>query len=168
MVADSCRIKAAVVEKDEFERKALREILNFGHTFGHAIETLTGYTAINHGEAVAIGMNLAAQFAVGIGLLAGAAQQRIAALLSMAGLPVVPPKGLQPHRVIDTMLRDKKIREGKLRLVLPERIGSVQVIAVPAAAVRAFLENVAISHQSSVVSLRQKDKVLKTLPLAES
>jgi 3-dehydroquinate synthase len=139
MIATGCAIKARVVEKDEFERRSLREILNYGHTFGHAIETLTRYRTWCHGEAVAIGMNLAAKFAVELGVLTAAAQQRIETLLATAGLPVTVPGRLTPRRMIDTMLRDKKVREGKLRLVLPERIGSVKVIAVPADTVREFL-----------------------------
>jgi 3-dehydroquinate synthase len=139
MIATGCAIKARVVEKDEFERRSLREILNYGHTFGHAIETLTRYSTWCHGEAVAIGMNLAAKFAVELGVLTAAAHHRIETLLATAGLPVTVPGRLTPRLMIDTMLRDKKVREGKLRLVLPERIGSVKVIAVPADTVREFL-----------------------------
>lgn len=120
-------IKAKVVEQDERELKGLREILNFGHTAGHAIETLTGYSCLSHGEAVAIGMNIAAGVAETLGLLSDKDSKRITNVLSLHHLPIVVDKKLSASKIINLMWRDKKVIEGKLRMVLPTEIGKVIV-----------------------------------------
>ncbi len=135
-----CEIKARVVEQDEYEEKGLREILNFGHTFGHAVETLTGYSLYRHGEAVAIGMNLAGRLAVSMKLFSPEAQQRLENLLKAAGLPLIPSKKLSPNAMINAMMKDKKTREKKLRLVLPTAIGKVIVASdIPRGLLRGVL-----------------------------
>ena len=122
----SCAIKAEVVRQDEREQ-GLRAILNYGHTFAHALETLTGYQQLLHGEAVAIGMVLAADCAQRHGLFDQEGARRLASLLAALGLPTRTPQGLDPAAALQTMGMDKKAVEGRLRLVLPERIGAVQV-----------------------------------------
>lgn len=122
----SCETKAEVVARDERE-EGLRAILNFGHTFAHAIETLTGYRRLLHGEAVAIGMALAGDCSVRHGLLDGDEAARIARVLRALGLPTALPPELDPNAMLDAMGMDKKALEGKLRLVLARRIGEVLV-----------------------------------------
>ncbi len=129
VIADSCRIKARVVGSDEREISGRRMILNFGHTFGHALETATGYSKYLHGEAVAIGMVFAARLAVRRGLLGAREGDRIVALIKAFGLPADAPKEVLP-RYVEIMRRDKKVKEGKLRFVVPSRIGRVRVIEV--------------------------------------
>ena len=125
-VRQSCEIKAEVVRQDEREQ-GLRAILNYGHTFAHALETLTGYNQLLHGEAVAIGMAAAADCARRHELLSTAAVQRINVLLCALGLPTRMPAGLDAEAVLEVMGMDKKVVDGRLRLVLPERIGAVRV-----------------------------------------
>ena len=122
----SCTIKAEVVRQDEREQ-GLRAILNYGHTFAHALETLTGYTELLHGEAVAIGMALAADCARRHGLFGPHGARRLISLLTALGLPTKPPQGLDPGAALQAMGMDKKVVDGRLRLVLPERIGEVLV-----------------------------------------
>ena len=122
----SCQTKAQVVARDEREG-GLRAILNFGHTFAHAIETLTGYEQLLHGEAVAIGMVLAADCSVRHGLLDKADAARILRAVSALGLPSEMPPGLGASAMLDAMGLDKKVVDGKLRLVLARRIGEVVV-----------------------------------------
>jgi hypothetical protein len=120
--------------------KGLREILNFGHTFGHAIETLTGYNQYKHGEGVAIGMNMAAGLAVELGMLTLKEHDRIKRLITAAGLPGRCTAALSSNTLITSMCKDKKAREGALRFVLPETIGRVVVRTVEAGRVYSFLE----------------------------
>lgn len=120
----SCRIKARVVEADETEQ-GLRQILNYGHTFGHALEALTGYRVYVHGEAVAVGMVAAAKLSVLIGLLDEDAYGRIEQLVRRAGLPADIPADLSFESVLASMERDKKARDGRITFVLPEAIGRV-------------------------------------------
>jgi len=124
-VGRSCEVKAQVVAADEREG-GLRAILNFGHTFGHAIETLTGYNKLLHGEAVAVGMVMAADLSVRQGLLDAPAASRLKQLLRALSLPVTPPS-LAPPSMRTAMGLDKKVVDGRLRLVLAETIGSVVV-----------------------------------------
>lgn len=126
VVATSCRIKARVVEQDETEQ-SLRAILNFGHTFGHAFEALTGYKKHVHGEAVAIGMVSAAITAVKLGMLAHQEAERIISLIKTFGLPI-RFTGLQSSDIIESMYHDKKALAGKVRFVLPEVIGKVSIV----------------------------------------
>ncbi|MCX5778608.1 MAG: 3-dehydroquinate synthase [Elusimicrobia bacterium] len=130
IIFDCCSIKARIVEKDEFETKGLREILNFGHTFGHAIETATQYRSYLHGEAVALGMAMAARCAMKMGILAPAAARRIQQLIERVGLPIVPVgRMLSPLIIAGLMRRDKKVKEGSVRLILPTGIGSVKAVS---------------------------------------
>ena len=136
-VAGSCRIKAAVVGRDERE-SGERALLNLGHTFGHAIETLTGYGHWLHGEAVGCGLCLAADLSARIGLLPRSDVDRIGRAVEAAGLPV-RIEGLQAAEAIDRMRGDKKSVGGEIRFVVLERIGRALQRAVPAEALRATL-----------------------------
>jgi 3-dehydroquinate synthase len=120
-VRRSCEIKAAVVGEDERE-SGLRAILNFGHTFGHAIEAGMGYGEWLHGEAVAAGMVMAAELSVRAGLLRAEEAARLKALLARAGLPLRGP-ALAPERYLELMQVDKKAAAGELRFVLLEGLG---------------------------------------------
>jgi 3-dehydroquinate synthase len=122
LVAHNVAIKARVVEADPFEH-ADRAHLNFGHTFGHAIETVSKYSC-SHGECVALGMTAAAHAAVRLGLLDEASRQRILGVIQKAGLPTTGLK-LPVTDVVDAMIYDKKVRAGKVRFILPDRIGHV-------------------------------------------
>jgi len=122
----SCALKAAIVAADERE-SGQRALLNLGHTFGHAIETGTGYGNWLHGEAVAAGMVMAADLSARHGWLSGDAVQRTAALLRQAGLPTSPPAEMDADRFMDLMAVDKKVVDGGLRLVLLQEIGDALV-----------------------------------------
>jgi 3-dehydroquinate synthase len=116
--------KARVVSEDEHE-SGLREILNFGHTFAHALESVTGYRTYLHGEAVGWGMIAAARLGVEEGMLAPRDEERIARVIARVGpLPAWP--SVTPVELIAAMQADKKTRAGRLRFVLPERIGRVR------------------------------------------
>jgi 3-dehydroquinate synthase len=122
----SCRNKADVVAADELET-GQRALLNLGHTFGHAIETGVGYGAWLHGEAVAVGMCMAADLSSRMGWLDSDAVRRIRALIGAAGLPVRAPEDLGPQRFCELMALDKKVLGGKIRLVLLLGIGNALV-----------------------------------------
>ncbi len=124
----SCRNKAEVVASDEREG-GVRALLNLGHTFGHAIEAGLGYGQWLHGEAVAAGMVMAACLSHRLGWLSDEDVTRIEALLRRARLPVRPPRELERARLRELMSVDKKIRDGRLRLVLLRRIGQAVVTA---------------------------------------
>ncbi len=117
----SCELKARIVGEDEREAGA-RALLNFGHTFGHAIEAGTGYGAWLHGEAVAVGMVMAAELSLRKKLLKESEVDRLRALLKRAGLPVKGP-ALAPQQLLDLMALDKKAAKGSTRFVLLEGIG---------------------------------------------
>ncbi len=135
----SCEIKAQVVAEDERE-SGIRAILNYGHTFGHAIETLTGYRELLHGEAVAAGMVMAADLSARQGWLTGSEAIRIKAAVQAFGLSVVAPP-LDPEDMLSVMSVDKKVVNGRIRLVLARSIGEVAVTGdVDEAALRATLE----------------------------
>lgn len=121
----NCRIKAAVVEEDEKEND-LRAILNFGHTTGHAIESISDFNLL-HGECVSIGMAAACSISNRMGFLEEKDMTRIRNLLVKAGLPVTV-KGVKPEKVYEKMFSDKKISSGKLRFVLPKSIGDVFIM----------------------------------------
>lgn len=129
VVARCCELKRDVVVQDEKEQ-GLREILNYGHTFGHALETLCGYEVLNHGEGVAIGMMMAGKLACLQGLFGTEMLQRQNALLHQLDLDFIPQqvRDLTPDQITQTMLMDKKTRQGQLRFVLPSSIGSCQTI----------------------------------------
>ena len=121
LIARSVAIKAAVVSEDEREA-GRRTLLNYGHTVGHAIEAVTGYTRYLHGEAVAIGMRVAGAISVELGLLSESEYARQQGLLGACGLPASAP-GLDADAVLEATRSDKKVRDGRLRWVLLEGIG---------------------------------------------
>jgi 3-dehydroquinate synthase len=134
----SCAIKADVVARDERE-DGLRAILNFGHTFGHAIEALTEYKSFLHGEAVAIGMVMAADLSYRHGWLDAGAARRIKQAIAAAGLPTCPPQ-LDADAFRGAMGMDKKVVDGRLRFVVARAIGTAEVRAdIDAAALDATL-----------------------------
>ncbi|MBF0323132.1 MAG: 3-dehydroquinate synthase, partial [Magnetococcales bacterium] len=120
-----CAIKADIVAADERE-SGQRALLNLGHTFGHAIETLTRYQTFLHGEAVAIGMVLAADLSQRCDLATADDTQRILALLQRAGLPTKAPH-FPAASYLDAMARDKKVQDGRIRFILIEKIGQAIV-----------------------------------------
>ncbi|HEX3912248.1 MAG TPA: 3-dehydroquinate synthase [Steroidobacteraceae bacterium] len=120
-ISRSCEIKATVVARDERERN-LRAILNFGHTFGHAIEAATAYEKYLHGEAVALGMIMAADLSVRMGLIDAALKERLRDILARAGLPTDVPR-IGAAKACELMQMDKKVLRGAVRLVLLEKLG---------------------------------------------
>ena len=137
----SCEVKAEVVAEDEREA-GVRAILNFGHTFGHAIETHTGYGPWLHGEAVAAGMVLAAELSRRRGDLDAADVARIEALLARAGLPVRAPDDLGPERFVELMGVDKKVVDGRLRLITLAAPGHAEIVDdVPAPLLHEVIED---------------------------
>ena len=126
IIRRSCEIKADVVSKDEREG-GLRAILNFGHTIGHAIETVTGYKRFLHGEAVAIGMCAAAELAVRMKLLRKEEASRLRELVEIYNLPSRVPDDLDVSEIMNAMEVDKKVKAGRLRFILPEAIGRVRI-----------------------------------------
>lgn len=118
----SCEIKAEIVGRDEREQGE-RAILNLGHTFGHAVEAATGYSRWLHGEAVGAGMLMAATMSKACGLLGQADVDRVRRLLERAGLPI-DARDVSADRALEHMRIDKKVKAGRIRLVLLERIGS--------------------------------------------
>lgn len=127
-VEKCCAMKARIVAADEKETGA-RALLNLGHTFAHAIETHTGYDAWLHGEAVAVGLCMAADLSARLRWLNAADAARCVKLIERAGLPVRPPAGLSPARFIELMAHDKKVKSGKLRLVLMKSLGQAVITA---------------------------------------
>ena len=128
IVAHSCQLKADVVEEDEFETTGRRAILNYGHTFAHAFETSSDYEVLQHGEAVAIGMICAARLAERLGRIDDSLNMRQLSLWKKLGLPTVVPKNLVDLDLVEVMRRDKKSQGGKLRFVLPSRLGHVELV----------------------------------------
>ena len=131
-IARSCGHKAAIVERDPLERGE-RALLNLGHTFGHAIEAEQDYAgadrdALNHGEAVAVGMVLAARLSAMLGMAPESDTERLRSLLRAYGLPVDVPPGLVPAELLGRMRLDKKNLAGRLRLVLWRGIGKAEVV----------------------------------------
>jgi 3-dehydroquinate synthase len=125
-VARAARHKIEVVEADEREA-GQRALLNFGHTFGHAVETATGYERYRHGEAVAIGMCMAAALGVHLGELPRDASQRLVRLLDALGLPTALPDDIAPETLVSHMRLDKKNRAGRIRLILLDAPGSARL-----------------------------------------
>ncbi|MCP9833238.1 MULTISPECIES: 3-dehydroquinate synthase [unclassified Cyanobium] len=121
----SAAAKARVVAADEREG-GLRAILNYGHTLGHAVENLSGYGTWLHGEAVGLGMVAAGEIAVAMGLWSRTDQDRQRRLIAAAGLPMAWP-ALDPEAVLTSLQADKKVRQGKVRFVLPTGVGSVTI-----------------------------------------
>ena len=143
-VLTSCTMKAEIVAGDERE-EGDRALLNFGHTFGHALETETGFSSrLLHGEAVALGMVLAFDFAVRLGLASGQDAVRVRRHLAALGLPTglatIGLAGIAADRLIAHMGKDKKVRDGRITLILPRRIGEVCVMRdASTEALRAYL-----------------------------
>ena len=134
----SCEIKAWVVAQDERERN-LRAILNFGHTFGHAIETGLGYGEWLHGEAVGCGMVMAADLSARLGLIEARYASRIRQIVERAGLPVTAPP-LGAERYLELMRLDKKAEAGEMRFVVIEAPGRAGVRPAPDALVAQVIE----------------------------
>lgn len=126
-VQKSCQIKSQVVSIDEREG-GIRAILNFGHTIGHALESLTGYRQYRHGEAIAIGMKYAGLVALNQNWWSKEEQARLEKLIEFAGLPLELP-GFSSQQILDTMTLDKKNTDNKLTMVLPKKIGRVEIVA---------------------------------------
>ena len=124
----SCQIKANVVENDEKEQ-GLRALLNLGHTFGHAVETLSGYGVIKHGEAVAIGMVMAAKISNMLDLCSNSDVHRIEELLTFFDLPVMPPD-YTASEYLAVMQRDKKVKDGIVRVVLNRGLGNADLFHI--------------------------------------
>jgi 3-dehydroquinate synthase len=140
VVARSCRLKADVVEQDEREEKGLRAVLNYGHTFAHAFETVGGYGHWLHGEAVAAGMVCASRLAERRGLISAEVTERQVRLLESFGLPTAP-LSWPVEELLSVMANDKKNLSGRLRFVLPRRLGEVAVFGdVPEEEVRRILK----------------------------
>jgi len=126
-VQRSCQIKAEIVAQDEREQ-SIRAILNFGHTFGHAIENQTGYDQWSHGQAIAAGMVLASKLSAKMSLISEEDVELIKDILLRAGLPVEPPK-ISTHDFVDAMKADKKVKARVIQLVLLKEIGSAFLTA---------------------------------------
>jgi 3-dehydroquinate synthase len=129
VVKRCCEIKAEVVAEDEREVSGRRAILNFGHTVGHALEAVTRYR-YRHGEAVAVGMVAAARMAVALGALKADAAAAVEALLVRFGLPTALPRGVPRAALLEAMGLDKKSKAGAIRMILPDRIGHVNLVSL--------------------------------------
>ncbi|MEM8735601.1 MAG: 3-dehydroquinate synthase [Planctomycetota bacterium] len=127
IVSESCKAKAHVVKEDERETTGLRAILNYGHTFAHAIESVAGYGTYLHGEAVSIGMHMAAKLAQQLGRVDADFVERQAKLLTALDLPISYPNA-DPAAMWEVMQHDKKVENGKLRFILPSRLGHVELV----------------------------------------
>jgi 3-dehydroquinate synthase len=121
-IARSCQDKADTVAADEREQ-GVRALLNLGHTFGHAIETGCGYGVVLHGEAIAIGMVMAADLSQRLGWIQAEDVERIKSVLQAAGLPITVPDEMTASRFMDLMAVDKKVQDGAIRLILMRGIG---------------------------------------------
>lgn len=141
----SCQAKAEVVSQDEKEA-GVRALLNYGHTIGHAIESLTGYNLVNHGEAVAIGMVAAGAIALTYDLWDEAANARQTQLIEKTGLPTQIPSRVEVDAILPTLQSDKKVKDGKVRFVLPTKIGAATVTSqVEPMAIRPLLQTLVAS-----------------------
>lgn len=126
IVGRSCEIKSDVVSRDERE-SGLRAILNYGHTIGHAIETVTGYKRFLHGEAVAIGMHMEAKLSRVLGFIDDKQVSRIKNLIESYSLPSQMPEGIESKGLFTAMQIDKKAISGELKFILPEKVGAVKI-----------------------------------------
>ncbi|MDV6032906.1 MAG: 3-dehydroquinate synthase [Phycisphaera sp. RhM] len=126
-IRQSCLSKARVVGEDERETSGRRAILNYGHTFAHAIEATAGYGALLHGEAVSIGMQMAASLAIQLNLCEPGVLERQTQLLQACQLPITFPAA-DVAAMLPVMMRDKKVAHGKLRFILPTKIGHVELV----------------------------------------
>jgi 3-dehydroquinate synthase len=126
LIAESVRIKAAVVSADEREAGP-RRVLNYGHTAGHAIEAVTRYRRYRHGEAVGYGMLVAAELATARGALADRDRQALADLIASLG-PLPPIADISTDQILEAMQHDKKVVAGRLHFVLPTAIGATTIV----------------------------------------
>jgi 3-dehydroquinate synthase len=139
-IQKSCQCKSRVVGEDERETSGRRAILNYGHTFAHAIEATAGYGALLHGEAVAIGMQMAARLAIELDMIDASVLSRQTALIQACRLPATLAEA-DPEAMLPVMMRDKKVAHGKLRFILPTEIGAVELVGgIEESAVRRAIE----------------------------
>lgn len=138
-VRRSCEIKADIVGRDERE-SGVRSLLNFGHTVGHALETVTGYGTFRHGEAVSMGMVFAARLSAHLGLARAEAAARVEALLSRIGLPTAPPP-VPRGPFLDALAGDKKALRGTLKFIVMEEVGKAGPWAVPLDGIEELMES---------------------------
>lgn len=129
IIARCCKLKAKVVEADETEH-GVRAILNYGHTFGHALETLTNYSVYSHGEAISIGMLIAAKLAFLLGLIENITVERLKTILTKFDLPINTTnlKNISAELIYDTTFNDKKVKAGTINFVIPKSIGNVAIM----------------------------------------
>lgn len=142
IIIHSALVKAHVVSKDEKE-SGLRAILNFGHTFAHGIEQAYNYKTYTHGEAVSIGMCLAYKLALKHNLVSEEQSNSVISLISSFGLPTKLPNNSKLNQIIESMMHDKKVKDGKLRFILPEKeIGKVKIITgIPITDIKAVFKS---------------------------
>jgi 3-dehydroquinate synthase len=146
VVSNSLRVKAMIVADDRLERGA-REVLNLGHTFGHAIEQASGFR-ISHGSAVAVGLRAAGLLALRTGRFSSSEHMRVLSLLALLRLPLATPVR-DVDRLLRAMSADKKVRDGDLRFVLPRALGDVEFgVKAPARSVRAVLERIGAAPEA--------------------
>ena len=139
-IEQSCLSKARVVNEDERETSGRRAILNYGHTFAHAIEATAGYGTLLHGEAVSIGMQMAASLAIDLGRCDASLLERQTQLLRDCKLPITFPDA-DIEAMLPVMMRDKKVAHGKLRFILPTAMGRVDLVGdIDSAAVRRAIQ----------------------------
>jgi shikimate kinase / 3-dehydroquinate synthase len=142
VIARNVQIKGAVVSEDERETGGVRELLNYGHTLGHAFEAAGGYESLLHGEAVAVGMMAAAEIGRRVGVTAPALIERQRALIERSGLPLRPPAGLDRDRIWAALAMDKKIIAGGQRWILLEDVGRPVVRSdIPPSVVQEVLDD---------------------------
>jgi len=127
MIRHCCQMKADIVSRDETEQGE-RALLNLGHTFGHAIEAWLGYGEWLHGEAVAVGMMMAFELAAARGWVSTQELARVRALLLAFDLPVLPPSGMQITDFMPYMKTDKKVKDGRMRFILPKQLGLAIIV----------------------------------------
>jgi shikimate kinase/3-dehydroquinate synthase len=127
IITKCVRIKKKIVEKDEKEEKGIREVLNYGHTIGHIIEALTGYSKYSHGQAVAMGMVKEAELARRESILSKNDFSRIKNLIDNYDLPTSIPKNIKNNDMKNYVAQDKKVRKGKIRLPVPTGIGKIMM-----------------------------------------
>ncbi len=145
IVGRSAGIKADIVSRDERETRGLRDLLNLGHTFGHALESVSGYRGYTHGEAIAVGMRAAARLGAALGVFPREGVARVEGLLARWGLPLKARRRLPRGRILAAMGRDKKTVGGVFRFVVPEAWGRARVASpVPLTQVNAALEAVGL------------------------
>ena len=127
LIAANAAIKARIVSEDEFETKGMRALLNFGHTLGHAVESVAGYGSLSHGECVAIGMIAALDLSVRLSGLPQDQADYVERIISACGLPTYVPQGLSESDILAALGRDKKFDRGAIRFVLTRKLGTAFV-----------------------------------------